>query len=245
MKPLLALHPEVVSFHFGLRSQDKIAALHEAGIILLATATNLAKARKFEAAGIDIVVAQGVEAGGHRGVFDLLTEDEGLSTFVLVQTLTLELRIPVVAAGGIMDGCGIRAMLALGATAAQLGTAFILCPESSASDSYRKYLLSSRASLTRITRYISGRPARGMINDFIRYCEGRDAPDPADYPVAYDAAKQLNAVAESSGSNEYAAQWAGQDAPFCRSLPAADLMNALATEFRTSASGRLQDHPPR
>ena len=181
---LLELKPAVVSFHFGLPTPSQLVSLRSAGIVTLATATNLEEARKIEKAGIDAIVAQGIEAGGHRGVFAPENSDEGLSTNVLVRLIVKETSLPVIAAGGIMDGRGIRAALNLGAVAAQLGTAFILCPESAASDGYREILKSERAHHTRMTDAISGRPARGILNRIISHGLVPHSPPPAAYPVA-------------------------------------------------------------
>ncbi|WMJ68722.1 nitronate monooxygenase [Stenotrophomonas sp. 24(2023)] len=228
---LVEQRPAVVSFHFGLPAASAITALREAGIILLASATCDHEADRIELAGVDAVIAQGVEAGGHRGVFDPEAADEGLGTMALVRRLVTRTRLPVIAAGGIMDGQGIRAALGLGAVAAQLGTAFILCPESAANAGYRQLLGSARANRTRMTRVISGRPARGIVNRLVEFGEADGSPDPADYPVAYDAAKQLHAAASAQGSLEFAAHWAGQGAPLARSLPAAQLFATLVREM--------------
>lgn len=231
---LLSLRPAVVSFHFGLPSTDRIATLRRAGIRTFASATNLHEALLIQQAGVDAVVAQGVEAGGHRGMFDPDAADERLSTAVLTRLLVQRLNLPVIAAGGIMDGNGIKAAQALGASAAQLGTAFILCPESAANASYRANLKSERAAATRLTAVLSGRPARGMVNRLIVHGESAGSPVPADYPVAYDAAKQLNALAAKQGNHEFAAQWAGQGAPLAREMPAGELLRLLADEWRTA-----------
>jgi nitronate monooxygenase len=228
---LLEQRPAVVSFHFGVPSPAHIQALREAGIYTLATATNLDEASIIEQRGIDAIVAQGIEAGGHRGMFDPQHPDEALSTMVLLRLLTRHIQLPVIAAGGIMDGYGVRAALTAGAAAAQLGTAFILCPESAASASYRAHLKSPRAASTRMTAVISGRPARGMLNPLIAHGEAPGSPPPAAYPYAYDAAKQLHAAAMRSGSSEFAAEWAGQAAPLARELAAADLIAALVQEL--------------
>ncbi|MFG6082746.1 nitronate monooxygenase [Paracoccus litorisediminis] len=230
---LLDTRPAVVSFHFGLPPQDQIAALRELGIFTMASATNAAEARVIEVAGVDAIVAQGIEAGGHRGMFDPTAPDERLPTSVLVRLLVAGTRLPVIAAGGIMDGQGIAAALRLGAAAAQLGTVFIACPESAANASYRQNLLGARAQHTRLTPVLSGRPARGMVNRFIDYCERDGSPRPAAYPRAYDAAKQLFAVAQRQGDFEFAAQWAGQGAPLARALPATELVGQLAQELAT------------
>ena len=236
---ILAARPEVLSFHFGLPTPDQLQAIRAAGIFTMATATNLAEARLIEQAGLDAVIAQGIEAGGHRGMFDPDAVDERLSTFTLVQTLLHHGKLPVVAAGGIMDGRGIQAMLALGASAAQLGTAFILCPESAANPAYRANVQSARCATTRLTRVISGRPARGLVNALIVHGEQPDAPPPPDYAVAYDAAKQLNAAASRMGSGECAAHWVGQGAPLAREMAAGPLVALLAQEAGWTASQSL------
>ncbi|HEU5047467.1 MAG TPA: nitronate monooxygenase [Rickettsiales bacterium] len=228
---LLAARPAVVSFHFGLPSPAYIAALKNAGITLLATATNLDEAHAIQAAGIDAGVAQGIEAGGHRGVFDPKAHDDALSTFVLTRLLVERLDIPVIASGGIMDGAGIAAALRLGAVAAQLGTAFIACPESSANDAFRAALKGPGAQHTVMTDMISGRPARCLANRFTALSEALAGLPVPDYPIAYDAGKALNAAALAKGEGGFGAQWAGQGAPLARSMPAAELVRTLAREM--------------
>ena len=230
-KMLLELRPAVASFHFGLPSADGIACLREAGIYTMATATNLYEGALIEQAGIDAIVAQGTEAGGHRGAFNPQTTDERLSTMVLVRLLAKRTTLPIIAAGGIMDGRAVHSMLNLGAAAAQLGTAFVLCPESAANSAYRENLKSQRATQTRLTAVLSGRPARGMVNRLITFGEAEGSPFPADYPFAYDAAKRLDAAASKLGNNEFSAQWAGQGAPLARELPAEALMRVLMAEI--------------
>lgn len=232
---ILELRPAFVSFHFGLPPAGYLAALRQAGVTTLATATNLQEAAALEAAGIDAIVAQGIEAGGHRGVFDPDAPDERLSTADLVRLLMRQTALPVIAAGGIMDGAGIRAALDLGAAGAQLGTAFILCPESSATAAYRANLRSDRAAATRLTWVLSGRPARGIVNRLIEYGEAAGSPRPAAYPVAYDATKHLNRAAAPQGNHEYTAHWAGQGALLARELPAAELVATLMDELRAAA----------
>ncbi|VTT98845.1 2-nitropropane dioxygenase : 2-nitropropane dioxygenase-like enzyme OS=Singulisphaera acidiphila (strain ATCC BAA-1392 / DSM 18658 / VKM B-2454 / MOB10) GN=Sinac_7401 PE=4 SV=1: NMO [Gemmataceae bacterium] len=227
---LLAEKPAVVSFHFGLPDAGVIAALRRAGIVLLATATNLEEGRAIAAAGIDAVVAQGYEAGGHRGVFDPAAPDDRLGTLTLTRLLVKALGIPVIAAGGIMDGAGIAAALALGADAAQLGTAFVACPESSADAGYRGALLGPPAEHTVMTAAISGRPARCLANRYTALGEGLEPGAIPDYPIAYDAGKALHAAAKARGEFGYGAQWAGQGAPLARSLPAAELVARLKEE---------------
>ncbi len=235
---LLEERPRVVSFHFGLPPAVRIAALRDAGIVLLATATNLEEARSIASAGVDAVVAQGFEAGGHRGVFDPDAHDDRLGTIALTRLLVRKLEIPVIAAGGIMDGAGIAACLLLGASAAQLGTAFIACPESAADEGYRAALLGDASAHTVITTAISGRPARCLVNRFTAF-GGEAGGDPVpDYPIAYDAAKALNAAAKAAGETGYGAQWAGQGAPLARALPAAALVAELRSEMEQALSRR-------
>ena len=231
---LLALKPRVVSFHFGVPSAERIQALREAKIVLLASATNPAEARIAERAGVHAVVAQGYEAGGHRGVFDPNADDDCLGTLALTRILARELAVPVIAAGGIMDGAGIAAALGLGAAAAQLGTAFIACPESSADAGFRQALVSDSANHTVMTRAISGRPARCLRNRFTVLGAAVSAKEIPAYPIAYDAGKALNIVAKAAGEPGYGAQWAGQGAPLARGLPAAELVRLLAEELRRS-----------
>jgi nitronate monooxygenase len=169
---LVEAAPAVVSFHFGLPDLDRIAALKAAGCTLIATATNLAEAVAAREAEIDAVVAQGWEAGGHRGVFDPDAPDDRLGTLALTRLLVERAGLPVIAAGGIMDGQGVRAALDLGAEAAQLGTAFIACAESAADAAYRAALASEAAAHTVMTRAISGRPARCLGNRFAAWARG-------------------------------------------------------------------------
>jgi nitronate monooxygenase len=228
---LLEERPPVVSFHFGLPGRDVIDALRNAGVVLLATATNLEEGKAVAAAGIDAVVAQGYEAGGHRGAFDPAATDDRLGTVALTRLLVTALDTPVVAAGGIMDGAGVAAALALGASAAQLGTAFVACPESAADAGYRAALLGPASEHTIMTEAISGRPARCLANRFTALGAGVPAAAVPAYPVAYDAGKALHAAAKSRGEFGYGAQWAGQGAPLARSLPAAELVARLREEM--------------
>jgi len=233
---LVQQRPAVVSFHFGLPPAEYIAALRGAGVMLWATATNLAEARAAEAAGVDAIVAQGYEAGGHRGVFDPDVRDDCLGTLALVRVLVRGQRLPVIMAGGIMDGAGIAAAMSLGAVAAQLGTAFIACPESAADAGYRAALASEAAHHTVMTRVISGRPARCLDNKFTRLGEGVTQGEVPDYPIAYDAGKALNAAAKVTGEKGYGAQWAGQGAPLSRAMGARELVGVLAEEIRAAVS---------
>lgn len=224
--------PKVVSFHFGVPTANSIRALHDAGIVLIATATSLAEAKILEAAGIDAIVAQGYEAGGHRGMFDENSRDDRLGTIALTRILVRNVRVPVIAAGGIMDGAGISAALRMGAAAAQMGTAFILSDESLADEGYRKALRSDAANHTVITRAVSGRPARSLASRFTAAGETiLDIEVPA-YPVAYDLGKALNAAAKAKGEAGFGAQWAGQGAPLARAMPTSELMKTLTQEMQ-------------
>ena len=237
MLAVLVRHrPAVVSFHFGLPPAGHVAALRSAGAVLVATATSLAEARAAAAAGVDVVVAQGYEAGGHRGVFDPDAADDRLGTLALVRLLVCRQPLPVIAAGGIMDGAGVAAACAAGAVAAQLGTAFIGCPESSADAAHVAAIRSDAAFHTTMTRVISGRPARCLPNEFTRWGQDVADADVPDYPVAYAAGKALNAAAKDAGEFGFGAHWAGQGAPLSRAMPAALLIATLADEFH--AAGR-------
>ncbi|MRT31235.1 nitronate monooxygenase family protein [Herbaspirillum sp. CAH-3] len=232
---LLEQPPAVVSFHFGLPDAAVLRSLKNAGVFLMATATNLDEARQIEAAGLDAIVAQGIEAGGHRGIFDE-HKDEEIGTFALVRLLATQCRLPVIAAGGIMDGAGIAAALRLGAQAVQLGTAFLLTRESGANAAYRNLLKSSRAQHTRVTAAISGRRARGIVNRFMEEIDTpAAAPIPA-YPAAYDAGKQLHAMATAKEVHEFGAHWAGQGAALIRDgYTVGELVHLLVQEWRAQA----------
>jgi nitronate monooxygenase len=229
---ILETAPRVVSFHFGLPAPDLLAALRERGILTLATATSLDEARAIETAGIDGIVAQGIEAGGHRGMFEPDAPDAALGTIALTRLLVKEVRLPVIAAGGIMDGAGIAAVLDLGAVAAQLGTAFVACPESAADDGYRAALAGPGARHTTPTSLISGRPARALANRFTALAAELGNTRPPDYPIAYDAGKALHAAAKAKGDHGFGAHWADQGAPLSRPMPATELVETLRRELR-------------
>jgi nitronate monooxygenase len=235
---LLEERPKVVSFHFGIPAAERIAALREGGIVLLATATNLSEAKIIASAGIDGVVAQGFEAGGHRGVFDPKAPDQCLGTLALTRLLVRALEIPVIAAGGIMDGAGIAACLLLGASAAQLGTAFVGCVESAADAGYQAALFSAASEHTVMTRAISGRPARCLANKFTALGALVEEEAVPDYPIAYDAGKALSAGAKIAGEAGFGAQWAGQGAPLARKMPAAMLVSELRSEMEQSLASQ-------
>jgi nitronate monooxygenase len=222
---LLEHRPAVISFHFGVPSASAIDALKRAGACLLATVTSAAEARVVEAAGIDVVIAQGWEAGGHRGAF-LPGEETRLSTLTLLPRVIEAVRLPVIAAGGITCGRGIAAVLALGASAVQMGSAFIDCVESAASDTHRRALRDDPPTV--MTRVFSGRPARGIVNRFVTTFGHAEAAVP-EYPLAYDAARRLSAA--TGGSAGFTAMWAGQGRIHHYGLSAAELVATLVREL--------------
>jgi nitronate monooxygenase len=235
LRELVALKPRVVSFHFGAPGAKQLEALRGAGSTLIATATSLQEAELLARAGMDAVVAQGYEAGGHRGMFDQNARDDCLGTIALTRLLVRKLELPVIAAGGIMDGAAVNAALRLGAIAAQLGTAFIACPESAADAGYRAALASDATLHTVMTSAISGRPARSLANRFTALGLSVPANEIPPYPFAYAAGKALHAAAKARSEYGYGAHWAGQGAPLARPLPAAKLMSTLAEEMTAAA----------
>lgn len=225
---LCEVKPPIVSFHFGIPSIEDIIKLKHAGIFVWGCATSAQEALLLRDRDVDAIIAQGVEAGGHRGIFNP-QYDPQYSLAVLLSLLRPLVNLPIIAAGGIMNGCGIKAALALGADAVQMGTAFILCPESAADEHYRQQLQSEHSLNTAITAVISGRPARGLRNRM--HTEVAEFSDYLpDYPIAYDAAKALHAAAIQHGNVDFAAHWAGQGAPLARALPAAELLRLLKAE---------------
>ncbi|GAA3903086.1 nitronate monooxygenase [Halomonas cibimaris] len=235
---LLEEKPAVVSFHFGLPPVEWIQALQAAGIVTVGCATTPEEAATVEAAGVEAVVAQGSEAGGHRGVFTPEKGDQQMATLPLTRLISAASGIPVIAAGGIMDGQGIQAAIDLGAAGAQLGTAFILTPESAADTAYRQALKSEHSYHTRITRVISGRPARGLASRMHTDIDRPNAPALPDYPIAYAAGKALAAAAKAGNSAAFSAHWAGQGAPLAREMPAGELIESLVQNCRFLSPAR-------
>lgn len=225
---VLETRPKAVSFHFGIPHAHQIAALKSAGILTMVSATNLPEAQAIEAAGIDMIIAQGIEAGGHRGMFNQHI-DSAIKTSDLVQLLSKNCGIPIIAAGGIMKGQQARQMLKLGAQAVQLGTAFVQCKSSNANTVYRKALFDS--PITQITDSISGRPARGLINQWHTEIDLPLRPAVPAYPYTYDLAKQLHAAASQHNEHGYGAFWAGSNVAQIRELEASDLINQLVLEL--------------
>ncbi|EDQ84450.1 uncharacterized protein MONBRDRAFT_12798 [Monosiga brevicollis MX1] len=237
LEVLLHTRPRVVSFHFGLPRPDQAQALRRAGCLLVATATCLKEAHAIVDLGLDAIVAQGWEAGGHRGVFDPDAPDDQLST----KDLTLQLAqahpgTPLIAAGGLMTGADLHRARAWGAGAAQLGTAFVPCPESDASPAHKARL--GPDAHTVMTRAISGRPARALYNRFTAW-EANQAITPSDipaYPCAYDLGKALDTIAQAHRELGYGAHWAGTASHHARALPAHDLVALLTAEWRAASS---------
>ncbi len=221
------LRPPVLSFHFGLPEPALLARLRSWGATILSSATTLDEGRWLQAQGVDAVIAQGLEAGGHRGHF--LSDDlsRQLGTFALVPQLVKALDVPVIAAGGIADAAGVAAALALGASAVQVGSAYLLCPETSTSAVHRAALASPAAAHTTLTRLFSGRPARGIVNRLMTELGAMNAAAP-DFPLASAALAPLRAAAEARGSGDFSPLWCGQNASGCRAVPAGELTRALA-----------------
>jgi nitronate monooxygenase len=222
-----AFKPPVVSFHFGLPSADLMARVRSWGAKILSSATTVDEARWLEARGVDAIIAQGSEAGGHRGMF--LTEDPAaqVGTFALLPQIVRAVKVPVIAAGGIADAPGVAAAMALGAAGVQIGTAYLLCPEATTSTVHRAALASEAARVTAITNVFTGRPARGIVNRIIRELGPISAAAPA-FPLATSAIAPLRAKAEAQGSGDFSPLWAGQNVSGCKAIPAADLTRALA-----------------
>jgi nitronate monooxygenase len=219
--------PAVVSFHFGLPSDDLLARVRATGAKIISSATSVAEARWLEAHGVDAVIAQGLEAGGHRGMFlssDLSTQ---VGTFALLPQIVRAVRVPVIAAGGIADAQGVAAALALGAAGAQVGTAYLLCPEATTSPLHRAALKSEAAHHTAVTNVFTGRPARGIVNRLIREVGPMSEAAP-EFPLAVSAILPLRARAEGKGSADFTPLWAGQNPSGCKEIPAAALTRALA-----------------
>jgi nitronate monooxygenase len=219
--------PAVVSFHFGLPSAALLERVRACGAKILASATTVDEALWLEAHGVDAVIAQGVEAGGHRGNF--LTEDLTTQpgTFALVPQVVRAVKVPVIAAGGIADANGVAAAIKLGAAAVQVGTAYLLCPETTTSAVHRAALKSEAARNTALTNIFTGRPARGILNRVMRELGPMNAAAPA-FPLATSAIAPLRAKGEAQGSGDFSPLWSGQNATGCREIPAGELTRALA-----------------
>ncbi len=218
--------PAVVSFHFGLPATDLLEGVRATGAKIISSATTVDEARWLEAQGVDAIIAQGVEAGGHRGMFlsDDLTRQVG--TFALLPQIVDAVGVPVIAAGGIADASGVNAALALGAQAVQIGTAFLLCDEAETSAVHRAALQGPDAAHTALTNRFSGRPARSIVNRVMREL-GPIGDDVPPFPLASTAIGPLRAAAEANGNGDFSPLWSGQNASGCRPIPAAEMLRRL------------------
>jgi nitronate monooxygenase len=223
--------PEVVSFHFGLPEKRLLDRVKAYGAKILSSATTVEEALWLEANGVDAVIAQGIEAGGHRGMF--LTDDvtTQVGTFALVRQVVREVKIPVIAAGGIVDAEGVAAAMALGAAAVQIGTAYLLCPETTIGTIHRSALASTAARHTALTNVFTGRPARGIVNRLMKELGPMNNDVPA-FPLATSAIAPLRAKAENQGSGDFSPLWSGQNPFGCKEIPAAELTRQLAEGLR-------------
>ncbi len=233
------LKPEVVSFHFGLPAAPLLSRVKAVGCRVLSSATTVEDARWLEDKGCDAIIAQGYEAGGHRGMFlasDIATQ---VGTFALVPQVVDAVKVPVIAAGGIADGRGVAAAFALGAAGAQIGTAYLFTPESSISDLHRAALREARDDRTAMTNVFSGRPARSLMNRIMREVGPMSEAVPA-FPTAGGALAPLKAKAEAAGASDFSSLWAGQAASLGREIGAGDLTRELAED----AARRLEALSP-
>ena len=226
---VLVASPPVVSFHFGLPAPDMMQAVKDTGAMILSSATTVAEAKHLEAAGVDAVIAQGFEAGGHRGTFQASFEAGCVGTLALVPQVVDAVKVPVIESGGIADGRGIAAALAMGALGVQMGTAFLTCPESAAHDIYRRALVKAADDKTRITSAFSGRPARGLENRYIRDMATYEQPLP-DFPINNTLTGPLRKASAEGGKEDFMSLWSGQAAALSKSLPAAELVETLVAE---------------
>lgn len=223
---LESFKPPVVSFHFGLPLRDLLTRVKSWGSKVISSATTVDEARYLEANGVDAVIAQGFEAGGHRAMFLTSDLNTQLGTFALVRQMVKAVKIPVIAAGGIADKAGFVASRALGAAGIQVGTAYLCCPEATTSEVHREALRSADAATTAITNIFTGRPARGIVNRIMREIGPNNAWAPT-FPLAAAAMVPLRQKAESHGRNDFSPLWAGQSARLMRELPAAVLTREL------------------
>jgi nitronate monooxygenase len=224
--------PAVVSFHFGLPAPELLARVRAWGAKVLSSATTIDEARWLEAHGADAIIAQGLEAGGHRGMFlsdDVTTQ---LGTMALLPQIVQSVKVPVIAAGGIVDAKTVAGAIALGAAGVQVGTAYLLCPEATTSAVHRAALKSDAARHTALTNLFTGRPARGIMNRMMRELGPIGAGVP-EFPLAGGAVAPLRAKAESLSLGDFSPLWSGQNAGGCKEIPAADLTRELAAGFRS------------
>ena len=235
LQVVLDERPAGFSFTFGIPPADALRELRERGIVVMGTATTVEEGTRLAGAGVDAIVAQGAEAGAHRGTFAGGFEEAMVPTLALTAGIVAATGLPVIASGGVMDGRDVAAALAAGAVAVQMGTAFVPCPESGAAEVYKQAVLAATDDRTVVTRAFSGRPARGIDNAFIRRVEPvRDAILP--FPAQNMLTRPMRAAAGERGEPGYLSLWAGTGAHRDRALPAADLVRALVAELRAAES---------
>jgi len=226
---VLEFRPKVVSFHFGMPDATLVKRVKDAGLLVISSATTTEEARWLEAHGCDAVIAQGNEAGGHRGMFlaDDISRQAG--TMALVPQVVDAVKVPVIAAGGIGDGRGIAAALALGAAGVQIGTAFMLAPEANTSPLHRAALKQANDNSTTLTNVFTGRPARGIVNRYVREV-GPMSPDAPQFPLAAGASQPMRAAGEARGTADFTPLWSGQAPTFAREMPTGALIARLVAE---------------
>jgi nitronate monooxygenase len=232
---VLEARPAVFSFTFGIPDKNSLQRARAAGMAILGTATTVEEAGLLAGAGVDAIVAQGAEAGAHRGTFAGPFESSMVPTLDLVHAIVRAVPVPVIASGGLMDGRDVAAALRAGAYAVQLGTAFLTCPESGASEPYKRAVLAARQDTTEITRAFSGRPARGLVNAWMKKLKGReDAILP--YPLQNSLTRAMRTAAAKTGDAGYLSLWAGQGVTRARSMPAGELVRRIVDEIKAVAA---------
>ncbi|HEX3920357.1 MAG TPA: nitronate monooxygenase [Caulobacteraceae bacterium] len=235
---ILEAAPPVVSSIMGLYPPDYVRRLKAKGVSWWATATTVAEARAAEAAGAEVIVAQGMEAGGHRGAFDALrAESELVGLFALVPAIADAVEVPVVATGGIADARGVAAALSLGASAAQIGTGFLRSPEAKLNPTWAEALAQAEPEGTTVTRAFSGRAGRGVANAYTKAAAAFDAPTPAPYPVQRGLTRAMAGAAARAGDIERMQAWAGQAARLARAEPAGEIARSVWEEARRLLAG--------
>ncbi len=230
LEAVLDARPPIFSFTFGIPDHDAIQRLRSRGIFIIGTATTAEEGQMLAGVGVHAIVAQGAEAGAHRGTFAVPFDDAMIPTLQLTNQISAAVPVPVIASGGLMDGRDIRAALRAGASAAALGTAFLVCPESGASEAYKRAILDARDDTTVITRAFSGRPARGLRNDFIARLQGREN-EILPYPFQNALTRAMRTAAGRRGIAGLLSLWAGTGVARARALPAATLVEQLASEL--------------
>ncbi len=231
LQVVLEARPAVFSFTFGIPEPDAMARLKAAGIASFGTATTVQEGKMLQASGVTAIVAQGAEAGSHRGTFAGPFDGAMVPTFELVRSLRAAVSMPLIASGGLMDGRDIAQALARGASAAQLGTAFLTCPEAGTSEAYRRAVLAARADTTVITRAFSGRPARGLLNTFISKLEDKEKII-LPFPLQNALTRPMRNAAAGLGDSGYLSLFVGQGVTRARALPAAELVSLLVAEMQ-------------